>query len=195
MHDSWQAILLQWRQTPRLRIGVLIIYVILSSYIVILLQDHRDGLMDSYTKQQARLHKVRNISTQDQWSQRADEARAHRIRAEASLWSADSKGLAQATLQSWFTQKLGPADLANLAVDTELASEAPGVAGVWQVTAELKGPVSRQQLITLLKLLELSDKLITIQHLKLTRTRTGLALLIQLRAWFLNPSTPGIREP
>lgn len=187
MHASLQQLLVQWRQTPRLRVGVLLMTAVVALYLVLLLADERDQALKDYQEQVVRLNKVQGLSDQQHWLERANQARATRIQFESRLWQAESKGLAQATLQTWFTRNLRSEKLTGLSVDTELATEVPGNARLWQVTADLKGQIKRAQLVNLLKLLETNQQLITVEHLKLSRTRKDLEMQLQLRAWFLGP--------
>jgi hypothetical protein len=190
VQDSLQQLSLQWRQNPRLRVGVLLVCVILAGYGVLLLGDYRDQLQEGTTSQGLRLQKMQTLGKQAYWPERAEQARAQLIRFEALLWKAESKGLAQATLLSWFNRELGRIDLQDLEVDTELAHEVPGGKGIWQVTANLDGVVDRAQLVKLLGLLELHDQLITLEQVKISRVRTGFRLQLQLRAWFQGASPP-----
>ena len=184
MRNSLQPLLLQWRQNPRLRLGGLLAWAILSGYGVLLLGDYRDQLGEDYARQQQRLGKMLELSKQTQWPERADEARVKLRTFEEMLWEAESKGLAQATVQSWFNRRLRKAGLQHLKIDTELADEVLGGKGMWQVTANLDGVLDRAQLVELLGLLELHDKLITIEQIKITRIRNGFRAILQVRAWF-----------
>lgn len=184
MRDSIEQLQLQWRQNSRLRLGGLLVCAILSGYVLLLAGDYRDQLLEDYAQQQLRLRKLQNISKQAEWPQRAEQAQARLLRVEGLLWQAESKGLAQATLQSWFNRNLPKIGLRDLKVDTELAHEIPGGKGMWQATANLDGVLDRGQVVKLLGLLELHDKLITIEQLKITRTRKGFRMQLQLRAWF-----------
>ena len=184
MNQNIEQLVFQWRQTPRLRLGVFLIVVIVAGYILMLLNDFRDQGLRDMARQQSRLLKVQALSKQELWMARAKVARVFRIKNEALLWQAESKGLAQAKIQSWFTNKLPALGLKKLTLDTELAADVPGRNKLWQVSANLKGAVDRLELISLLKLLELNDKLITVEQLRLKRTRSGLRLSLQARAWF-----------
>ena len=184
MRDSIQQLLGEWRRNPRLRLGGLLVCAILSGFGVLMIGDYRDQLQEDYTRQQIRLRKMLDLSKQEQWPDRADEARVQLLRFEELLWKAESKGLAQATVQSWFSRRLGKAGLQHLKIDTELADEVAGGKGMWQVTANLDGVLDRAQLVELLGLLELHDKLITIEQIKITRIRNGFRAILQVRAWF-----------
>ena len=185
MDSSLQQLVVQWQQTPRLRFGVLIVCGTMALYLVLVLADYRDQSLTDARSELVRLNKVQGLSKQDYWLERAEQARAIRIRFESQLWKAESRGLAQASLQTWFTRSLGSLKLSALVLDTELAADVPGSPGLWQVTADLKGAISRAQLVNLLKLLEANERLITVEHLKLVVARKGLNMHLQLRAWFL----------
>ena len=97
-------------------------------------------------------------------------------------------------MQSWFNRRLRKAGLQHLKIDTELADEVLGGKGMWQVTANLDGVLDRAQLVKLLGLLELHDKLITIEQIKVTRIRRGFRAILQVRAWFQGTTAPLVAE-
>jgi len=177
----------QWRENQRLRLGALLICIIMAVYTMLLLSDYRDSLLAEYSRQQTRLLKIKDLQHQPEWIKRAEQARAWRVQQETQLWNAESKGLAQAKLQSWFNRQQAKLNLTKLNLDTELAEQGPAGSSLWQVSAELKGRLSRNRLIELLKILETHKQRITIEQFKLTHARNSdkLDLVMQLRAWFL----------
>jgi hypothetical protein len=130
------------------------------------------------------LERLEALEQQAFWLEWVEAARARKLELENRLWRAESRGLAQAEFQSWFTRKLHALKLDQLQVDTEVAGETPEGSGLWQVAAEVKGSLSRRQLVDLLKTLELHENLIRIEHLQLKRAGEGLRVALKLSSFF-----------
>lgn len=184
MHRLSESVI-QFRENPRLRMGVWIIAVILLVYGYSLMTDYRTALEEVFRQEMQHNQRLQRIAEQQYWPEQAEQARARLVQLQAGLWRADSRGLAQADIQGRLNQQLRQLKLENIKYDVEAVKDVPGVRDVWQVSVALKGIVQRSQLIELLKQIELNDRLVVIRQLDIKRGNSGSRISMVITAYFL----------
>jgi hypothetical protein len=160
-------LLSQLRDNFRLRLGLWLIAAIVAGYGLNFLEQQRQQLSAEYRNAALHLQKLQSVANQQEWQARAAEMAANRTQIETRLWQANSKGLAQATLQTWLDQQINAAAIAAPRLKVESAIEKDGL---WQVSARLDGSFSRAALEKLLLLLWNHPQWIIVNSLELQAT-------------------------
>ncbi|MDZ4379566.1 MAG: hypothetical protein U0973_15635, partial [Xanthomonadaceae bacterium] len=104
MNAVLQSLLTQVRSefqaNARLRWGGLLILAIVVLYLLLVLSDVRAQMQRDYVQQVQRLDKITSLAGQDEWLQRAEQARELRDALQAQIPGVATLGLAQASVQS-----------------------------------------------------------------------------------------------
>lgn len=119
--------------------------------------------------------------TQQQWGEKAAQTRASLIEFERNLWQAETKGLAQAKIQSWLNRKI---KIKGVKTNVSSATELVETSKLWQIDTAIKGSMSWQQLITLLGFIELNPNNMLINTLTIRVSKSLLRIEIQLTSIF-----------
>lgn len=152
----------EFRVNVRLRLGSWLIIALIASYGILFLNDYQHQLQGEYRQEVEKLSRLQNIVQETAWPQRAEESRARLVQAEGKLWNANSKGLAQATLQSWLDNTLKAVKLAHARLKVEAAADMMGYPEIWKATAQLEGDFEAAAVeLLLLKMAESPQWLIT----------------------------------
>ncbi len=170
----------QWQQNPRLRGGAILILLIIFFLGLDSLTNYKTEIARDYVTTEKRYQKLQHIA-QQQWSETVEQTRASLVEFEQNLWQAETKGFAQAKIQSWLNKKIKNK---MLKTTVSLATELVETSQLWQVEAEIKGIVSWQQLIKLLGLIELNPHNMLIKSLAIQASKNQLRIEIQLTIIF-----------
>jgi uncharacterized protein YxeA len=173
-------LVLQWQQAPRLRIGAIIILMIVFFLGLDTLANYKTDIEQDYIATEKRYQKLQGIS-QQQWQEKAEKTRATRVELEQGLWQAETKGLAQAKIQSWLNRQI---KIKGLQTNVNTAEELVESSQLWQVETEIKGVMNWQQLIKLLGTIELNPNNMLIQTLSIQASRKLLRVDIQISSIF-----------
>jgi hypothetical protein len=169
------------RENTRLRLGLWLVSAILLSYPLLLLRDYEHSLALAHGSALEQLARLRDISAQDAWAAQAERARALRVQAEDKLWRADSRGLAQATLQSWLQAQLKTAGIDKPRLNVETTVDAGP--GLWKVSAKCDAPFEPAQLELFLKILADHPQWLVVERLEARKAYTSQFSLV-LSAYF-----------
>jgi hypothetical protein len=178
---SMSELLKELQENMRLRLGIWGVSAILLSYPLLLLRDYEHSLALAHGSALEQLHRLRDISAQDAWAEQAERARALRVQAEDKLWRADSRGLAQATLQSWLQAQLKIAGIEKPRVTVESTIDAGP--GLWKVSAKCDAPFEAAKLELLLKILATHPQWLVVERLE-TRMSHSPQFSLLLSAYF-----------
>jgi hypothetical protein len=185
MNASIERLKSQFRETPLIRFGVLLIVLIIAYLLLdtfaVLNQVQREDYLTALNKERQMV----SIARQDFWGQRAEQARAARVESEGQLWRADTPGLARADLQSWLRRRQHSLKLDALQAQVERPEKLPALGSVWEVRGQLKGNLTANQLIQLLQQLELNSQLLRIRELRIKRRGPQLSLELVFAAYFM----------
>jgi len=167
------------RRNTRLRMGLWLIALIIAVYALMALDDMRRAKAAQLTEAQAQLGRMRAIAQQQDWPKRAEAASALRKTLEAKLWSASSKGLAQANFQTWLAEQSTQAGLENTRLSVENTISVPNQPTLWQVSARLEGDFRQPAFDQLLFAFAQTEKQIQVERLEIrksTNTRFNLVV-------------------
>lgn len=184
--QAWERLQAQWRGNARLRAGGAIIGVILALWLLLSLSDWKAASASAYGDESARLQKIRALSGQTVWLQRAEAARKLERALEAEIPSAKTAGLAQAAFQTQLGELVRRSG-GVLRVQVSPANSDTGVPDVWRVPATIDGEISLPQIQQVLHELETSPNLITIETLTLTN-RDKVRLSTSVQAYYRLPA-------
>lgn len=153
----------QWRANPRLRWGVLAIGLILFVYTVQVLVDWRRDLHAQYQDQTVQLYKMTALAEEDHWIARARDAQALEKALQAEVPASATIGLAQAETQT-FVRQLMNAYGRRLGSEARAPAQVAGFPGVWRVPVTLRGEVTQNQLLEILRRIEGSERLMVVDE-------------------------------
>ena len=154
---------LEFGQSQRLRIGVLVIAAILAFYSFLVLSDLRAGLHDQYVERRQYLRKLRTIAVQKEWPARAEEMARVRKALEAEIPVVASPGLAQAGVQTW-VRDLAAVHGTAVRVQTQVPEAVEGTPGLWRIPMVISGSLSPSPVINLIQNIEKRSSLSVIEE-------------------------------
>lgn len=180
----------------RLRWGVLGIVGIVWLYGVLELRDAADRQRQVHTATAKKIARSQAIARQAEWPERLEQAHAHRLALEQSLWREGSLALAQASFSDWLTQAMQQAgltkpQLAVAAQEEEKKKDVPGNgAELWKVSAKLAFDFKPETFYAFMQRIVKHDKKVAIESLVIRSTPVPKAEVL-LTASFLR-STSGV---
>ncbi len=180
------ALLSELKQNTRLRVGVWLILAILASYGLMLLDERRQSLVEEYASKQTHLARLQGVVSQTQWSERMRQINQMKIFFEEKFWRANTKGLAEADVQSWLDLRTKHAKLENPRVKVENAVEMPKLTGLWMVSAEVMAdfsPATFQQFLYILYF----NKWVVIERVNASNIGSKPRFSLSLRVYFQKP--------
>ena len=178
-----QSLLNELRANTRLRLGIWLILIILLSYTLLLLDDHKQELIQQYANAQAQLNKLETIAEQKQWQQRQAEADNLRLELDAKLWQASSQGLARADFQAWLSITLRHTELSKARLKVENIEVLSGTPKLWKVSARIDGAFKADPLMQLLRDISKNPKIIVVDHLDIPANGSK-RFSLQISAYF-----------
>lgn len=98
---AWTGMLLQWRASARLRLGVWVVIGILLLYGMQLVLDSVDRQREQYKLLNTELLRLRALSNERYWPDRAKEADQLDAALASMAWGEADLGLTEAALQDW----------------------------------------------------------------------------------------------
>ncbi|MDM4767541.1 hypothetical protein [Pelomonas sp. SE-A7] len=98
---QWQELRSQWAASARLRWGVWAVLLILVLYGMQLALDHVDLQRERIKTLDAELTRMRSLSGERAWADRAKEAEQLKIAMTTMAWNDNDLGLTEAALQDW----------------------------------------------------------------------------------------------
>ena len=173
----------EWQGNQRLRFGGWLIFAILLIYCLVLLSDKVKSVEGESRDFYSRLEKLQVLTRQSEWPARAQAARSVRVQMESRLFTAESRGLAQANIQTWLDGWVKKIQLAKVRVQVEQARSVSGHQGVLQVTATVDGRFERDKVVELIKSIEIADHLMVIEQFDVIR-RKKEHFTLAFRAYF-----------
>lgn len=180
MNAVLQSLLTQVRSefqaNARLRWGGLLILAIVVLYLLLVLSDVRAQMQRDYVQQVQRLDKITSLAGQDEWLQRAEQARLLRDALQAQIPTVATLGLAQASVQS-LARDLIAASGKPLRVQVETATEVGRGSGIWRTPVVISGGLSPDRALQMIRKIEQQENLVVVdQAILLNRSGGGLTL-------------------
>jgi hypothetical protein len=146
------ALAQQWRETPRLRLGIWVIGAILWIYALLLVSDRVSADYKAAAELRDTIARTRPLARDPGWKQRAEDAARQRAAAQSLLWQADNLGLAEASFQDWLRSTADKAHLVVKDLNVSRSADASGgapVSAAAPASAAAAGPVPIRARLTL----------------------------------------------
>lgn len=172
----------EFRANARLRWGGLLIVAIMVFYLWLVLSDLRAQMQRDYVQQVQRLDKITSLSGQDEWLQRAEQARVLRDALQAQIPTVATLGLAQASVQS-IARDLIAASGKPLRVQAETATEVGRGSGIWRVPVVISGALAPDRALQLIRNIERQQNLVVVDQVILLN-RPGVPFTVTMTAFF-----------
>lgn len=186
--QMYKELVSQWQENPRLRMGLVLIVLIVVSNGLLMVDDYRNSLYEEYSREYNTLLKLRYVQQQSDWKERAESIKNIRLQLENSLWRAETKGLAQANVQTWFNEKIQQFNLNGLEIAGASVQSDPKTPVIWQVVVEIKGTLHDRGLLELLNNIEQNPQLMQVEQLQVNRDLQDLLrITLQVNCYFQVP--------
>lgn len=101
----WEQVVEQWRRSPLLRMGVLVIVAVAGAQGYWMWGDHLVTLQETTTSERATMQQRASQLRDVQWERLGPELRNRIGSVEAGLWPGNDPALVQAGLQDWLRDK------------------------------------------------------------------------------------------
>lgn len=173
----------------RLRLGLWLIAAILGFYSILAVDDYRQKLIKDYQSQAGHLMQLQSVSNETQWAARIEQIRALKIPLEEKLWRSTSKGLAQATLQTWLDSQAKIAKLQVHRLTMEEPIETKEQPPLWQISAQMDGVFISEGFEQLLLNIANHSQWVIVDRLDIQAPPNGRFTLV-VTAYFQVPVTP-----
>ena len=166
----------EWQRSSLLRWSALAVALIVFFYLWLLGGDLNLDLEAKVADLKGQQTTLVALQNEVFWPDRAQLARSFRVQLESRLWQAETKGLAQANLQSWLERLLRRMQVTRMKLQIETLQRVDGLDDVWQVDALVEGSLGPARMIDLLKEIESHPLLIVIPSFDYERRKFTLQL-------------------
>lgn len=189
MFELFAQLTNELRQNPRLRIGLGIIVALLLTYGLSRLHVYEKQLQQNYQEVTGRWQQLKEVAGQTQWANHAQQAVALREQLEQQLWQANTKGMAQAVLQTWLQEEIFFAQIKDAGLKMQTTLSVPKYPNLWQISAESQADFEPKTLQKLLLAIEGYEKLTVVERLEI-RYASRSRMTLGVTAYFLETPTP-----
>lgn len=186
--DGWRGARDEFRSNARLRWGVACAAAIGFVYLCLVLGDVRRDLHEQYQQRTLQLYKMSALAEQEHWLMRARTAQVAEKALRAEIPSATTIGLAQAEVQTQMRQMID-AYSRRLTSDARAPAEVTGYPGLWRIPVTLRGVLSQRQVVSILRGLESSDRLIVVEEMSVTYAAGMPNMSLTLVAYYRIPES------
>ena len=166
----------EWQSSPLLRWGALGVVLILAVYVWLVLGDVNRELEQELAGNQGQQRRLASMQDENFWPERAQQVRNMRVQLESQFWQADTKGLAQANLQSWLDRLLRRMSVTNMKMQIEDPVDVEALESIWQVDVLIEGALEPARLLELLNEIETSSQLTVVNSLDYEKQRFKIRL-------------------
>lgn len=172
----------EFQANARLRWGGLLIAAIMLFYLWLVLSDLRTQMQGDYVQLVQRRDKITSLAGQEEWLQRAEQARVLRDALQAQIPSVETLGLAQASVQS-LARDLISASGKQLRVQAETATEVGRGSGIWRVPVVISGGMAPAAALQLIQRIESQPNLVVVEQAIVINRNAGV-LTLTMAAFF-----------
>jgi hypothetical protein len=186
---SKNELLSEFKKNTRLRIGLWSIIAIIGFYCLLLLNDYSVNLQGQYQAKVVNLARLQDVTSQAEWIQRAEYAKSAKVSLESKLWTAASKGLAQADFQAWLMGQINAAKIKTTKMTVEEAKDEPRQNHIWLVVAKLEGFFEPEALERLLLNLAQHPKWVVIDTFEVRQSNRSPRFTLMMSVYFQATAT------
>ncbi len=166
------------RHNWRLRLGAWLIVAILAGYLILFIAARQQALKGEYLEQSAQAARLTALAGHTGWLERAKAAKASLVQLESQLSQVESRGLAQAQVQTWLENHLKKLHIRAARSQVEQAAKVHGNRNVLQVRATVQAPYEPAGFAKLLRAVEVGPPLMAVEQLDITLQRNPRFTLI-----------------
>lgn len=175
------------RENTRLRCGIWLIVAILLLYGFMQLNLAVAIKETAYFDAAKRISSLESVKNQTEWLDRAAKGKSLRVQLESRLWRSSSKGLAQATFQSWIEKQASTYRLNNVRITMQPVEELGTELSLWRVSANVSGEFRAGAFERFVSNVEKNPQIVVIDMLTLRNGRRPL-FNSTMTAWFYGGS-------
>ncbi len=129
----------QWRSTPRLRYGVMVIMAILGMQGLFMLSDRVRERVATHAADMEMLSRLEGLRKETGWPERAEKMQEMLAAVTDRIPAVAGKGMAQAESQAWLASLAADQALTEPRVKVEDTVDVEGYPDMWQVISRLEG--------------------------------------------------------
>lgn len=135
----WHQLRNEWRTSPRLRYGALVIVAILGVQGLFMLSDQVHKRMVGHADDLEMLARLEGMRKESWWPERAGKTTELLAAVVEKIPEVAGKGMAQAESQAWLTRLAAEQQLGDPKVKVEDTVDVDGYPDMWQVVSRLEG--------------------------------------------------------
>ena len=185
LREALRPVAAELAGNARLRLGVWLIAGLLLLWCILAQSDRVAAMRGEYVAEAAHLAKARRLVARQDWHERLEAERETYHRLEASLWEAETEGLAQAKLQGALNEAIEGLGLDDPLIRSGVSQPVPDLPGVWRVQARLDAAYRPGVELQVLHALATHPKKMIVDRLELRRrSRRASHLDLMLSAYF-----------
>ena len=157
----------QLRANPRLQLGLWVVAGIFLVNLALGLAEQSTRLEAEYGRLSGQLSRLQGLSGQRDWDDRVREVKAAQEAWRETLWTAGTRGLAQAIADEAIREALGGEQRSGIQIDIGSPVPVPGLDGIWQLQVSVEGILKPAELLEFVKNIESNPKATSITQFKL----------------------------
>ena len=157
----------QLRSNPRLQLALWMVVAIFLVNLALGIGERNTRLESEYGRLSAQLSRLQGLSDQRDWDQRVREVTDAQEAWRKTLWTASTRGLAQAIADEAIREALGGTQGSGIQIDIGLPVPVPGIDGIWQLQISVDGILQAGELLEFIKNIEADPKATSITQFKL----------------------------
>lgn len=178
------------RDSLRLRIAALLACWLLALYMAFSASDWREQQTKQFASALSRLEHVRLITAQEDWNERAASAQSQSDSLSGLIWQAETRGLAQATFQSWVSEQAQAVGVTLSKNDVLVSDEPDQETGLYIVNGRITGKFEPVAFHRLLSRIDGGDKVVVVDRVDVRAVTDGGSFEIVFRAFFSVSGAP-----
>ena len=175
---AWARLRSELAANLRLRLGAWAAAFIVLFYVVLVEGDRVDAAYDGYAASADRFARGERLRGQGEWG---ELLAAERLRGEqlgVLFWEAETRGLAEASLQAALQDLLKPLEFRNLRIQSGVSQPVPDVPGLWQIQAQVNAGYRQGAELRMLHEIATHPRKLVVNRLDLVPQNSRLLLIV-----------------
>lgn len=165
------------RANPLLGLGIAAIGILLALYLYSAIGNWKDSLQQQLEHRLHERARIASIAGEQDWRNRAAQARRALAAARAHIPTSESQGLAQATYQAWLRGQVMPF-APGARIDVSAPTPVEGEKGLWKIDATVSAAVQPAAVLQILNRLQQSEQLTNVTTLRVVSSPPGMQLQV-----------------